>query len=224
MPDEILDSQDGSHTILSEKFGVSYHSKYGAITESNHVFLEAGLKYLFKQNYKEIKILEMGFGTGLNALLTYQFALSNSLNINYHTFEKYPLESSIYSQLNYLEKLQLYNLEKDFKRMHECNTDEEQIMHSYFTFTKYIEDILSATLPVSVDLIYYDAFAPNSQSELWEEDILSRLYESLNTGGVLTTYCAKGSFKRAMKSVGFTLDSIPGPHGKREMTRGIKMN
>ncbi len=222
MPDEIFDSEDGSHSILSDQFGVSYHSKYGAIAESQHVFIDAGLSYQQNKNVKEIRILEMGFGTGLNALMAYNYALSNTLSIDYFTFEKFPLAKAIYSKLNYLKQLSVPHLEQEFELMHTSLSKETVSISERFTFTKYLEDIITSDLPQGIDIIFFDAFAPNSQPELWDEKLLSRLYDSLNSEGILTTYCAKGSFKRALKSVGFTLDSIPGPHGKREMTRAIK--
>lgn len=222
MPNELFVSQDGSHSLISDKFGVSYHSKYGAIAESQHVFIEAGLKYQLNRGKQTLKVLEMGFGTGLNALMTYQFTLNNTLKIDYHTFEKYPILLELSDELNYTEQLDANHLKQDFKKMHAASSISTISLTDKFKFTKYIEDILTAELPSSLDVIYYDAFAPNAQVELWEEGILSKLFQALSPQGILTTYCAKGSFKRAMKSVGFTLDSIPGPHGKREMTRGIK--
>ena len=222
MQDEIFISEDGSHSIQSDRFGVSYHSKYGAIAETQHVFIDAGLAYMHLENTKALRVLEMGFGTGLNALMAYQYALSNTLSTAYFTFEKYPLAEATYSKLNYLQLLSLEDHTADFNLMHSCVSGEPTKISDLFTFTKHIDDILTSDLPDDIDVIFFDAFAPNSQAELWEEPLLSRLYNALNNGGILTTYCAKGSFKRALKSVGFTLDSIPGPHGKREMTRAIK--
>jgi tRNA U34 5-methylaminomethyl-2-thiouridine-forming methyltransferase MnmC len=217
--DKLVLSQDGSHTIISERFGVSYHSKFGSIQETQIVFIDAGLDYIVSRGYREISILEMGFGTGLNALMTYQSI--KGININYHTIEAYPINENQYSQLNYPTVLSLTEKQsKDFIRMHEAQSGDKISISDHFEFTKHIIKIEDFKTTKKFDIIYYDAFAPTSQEELWTPELMAKLYAMCNPGAVLVTYCAKGSFKRALKSAGFKVEALEGPEGKREMTRG----
>lgn len=217
---KILPSEDGSHTLLSEQFGVTYHSTHGAIQETQTVFIDAGLQYQIDQGLQEINILEMGFGTGLNAIMTYQYLQDKDTQVNYHTIEAYPISLEMAQQLNYPTLLSLNeNQQEDFYSMHE-NTEGN---FHHFNFKKSITQLQEISLaPNQYDIIYFDAFAPSSQEELWTEDIMQKLYNTAREGGVLVTYCAKGVFKRRLKSVGFTVEGLPGPKGKREMTRAIK--
>jgi tRNA U34 5-methylaminomethyl-2-thiouridine-forming methyltransferase MnmC len=228
MTNELFLTQDGSHSLLSSEFGVSYHSKYGAIGESQHIFIDAGLDfYLNQHDMKPVRIFEMGFGTGLNALMTYKESLQKEIEkeikIDYHTIEKQPISSDTLSKLNYLSALEINEHSSAFEQMHKSPSREEVKLSEHFRFTKIIGNLKEEKLPQKVDVIYFDAFAPNSQPELWDDTIMHKLYSILNDNGILVTYCAKGSFKRTLKAVGFKLDSIPGPHGKREMTRAIKI-
>ena len=217
--DKLVFSQDGSHTIISERFGVSYHSKFGSIQETQTVFIDAGLDYIVSRGYREINILEMGFGTGLNALMTYQSI--KGININYHTLEAYPIIEAQYSQLNYPTVLSLTETQtEDFMKMHKAPPGAKIAISEYFDFTKHIVKIEDFTTAEKFDIIYYDAFAPTSQEELWTPELMAKLYDMCNPGAVLVTYCAKGSFKRALRSAGFTVEALDGPEGKREMTRG----
>jgi tRNA U34 5-methylaminomethyl-2-thiouridine-forming methyltransferase MnmC len=220
--DDIILSQDGSHTILSQKFGVSYHSKYGAIQETQTVFIDAGLKYIEAKGQKDISILEMGFGTGLNALMTL-LQLNPKNSIDYHTIEAYPLVEDQYLQLNYPEILALDKATKEaFISMHSSQSGSLNKLSDQFTFTKYLQKIEDFITDKKFDIIYYDAFAPTSQEELWTLEMMSKLSNMCNPGAVLVTYCAKGSFKRTLKGAGFTIEAINGPIGKREMTRAHK--
>ncbi len=217
--DKLVLSQDGSHTIISERFGVSYHSKFGSMQETQTVFIDAGLDYIVSRGYREINILEMGFGTGLNALMTYQSI--KGISINYHTIEAYPIAENQYSQLNYPSVLSLTEKQsKDFIRMHEAQSGDNISISDHFEFTKHIIKIENFKTTKKFDIIYYDAFAPTSQEELWTPELMAKLYDMCNPGAVLVTYCAKGSFKRALRSAGFTVEALDGPEGKREMTRG----
>ena len=212
-------SQDGSHTVLSEKFGVSYHSKYGAIQETQTVFIDAGLKYKEDQGKERISILEMGFGTGLNALMTYLQVEPDS-ELDYHTLEAFPLSVEDYTQLNYPEILKLSTEEKRiFHKMHAMDSGQKLNIGDHFAFTKYITKLEDFTTDHSFDIIYYDAFAPSAQEELWTEDMMHKLASFCNPSAVLVTYCAKGSFKRALRAAGFAVEGLSGPIGKREMTR-----
>lgn len=217
--DNLVLSQDGSHTVISEKFGVSYHSKYGAIQETQTVFIDAGLRFQEERDYSRISILEMGFGTGLNAAMTMLQAKS-SIQIDYTTIEAYPLSEAQYSNLNYPDVLHMDDIQsKAFLKMHQSDSNSPIQLNDSFRFTKYLEKLEIFSTQHSFDIIYYDAFAPSSQEELWSQDMMTKLYHMCNDGAVLVTYCAKGSFKRALKGAGFEVEGIPGPIGKREMTR-----
>lgn len=220
-PDEIFETQDGSHSILSNKYGVSYHSKYGAIRESRHVFIETGLYHKALQQ-KNLAVLELGFGTGLNALLTFQEALQHQWTVYYEAVEAYPIEAAQASQLNYPSLLKEDRLQSVFDTMHQSNWEEKQLLSTYFTFRKTRKTFQTIDYQQEFDIIYFDAFAPNAQPELWELPMIQKLYQALREEGVLVTYCAKGSVKRAFKEVGFLVEALPGPPGKREMTRCTK--
>ena len=220
--DDIFLSQDGSHTLVSKIFGVSYHSKYGARQETQTVFIDAGLRYQENQGLDSISILEMGFGTGLNAIMTLIQAKPD-VHIRYHTIEAYPLVESQYSQLNYPEVLNLdVNSKEAFLKMHKSSSGETLELNDTFLFTKYLHKIEQFETDCKFDIVYYDAFAPSSQEELWTLEMMMKISELCNQGAALVTYCAKGSFKRALKAAGFNVEGLDGPIGKREMTRAIK--
>ena len=221
--DDLILSQDGSHTVVvSDRFGVSYHSKYGAVQETQTVFIDAGLRFQVEQNKDDLSILEMGFGTGLNALMTL-IQVNGNIRIDYTTIEAYPLIAKQYHKLNYPDILKLDNPSREaFLKMHSCNSGVRTIINEQFIFTKFIQKIEDFSSSSKFDVIYYDAFAPSSQEELWSEEMMSKIYEFCNPGAVLVTYCAKGSFKRALKSTGFSVEGLDGPIGKREMTRAHK--
>lgn len=221
MTNKITLSQDGSHTLISEKFGVSYHSKYGAIEESNTVFIDACLRYLAEEkSQKTISIFEMGLGTGLNALLTYQYAIKHGVNVFYTAVEAYPITIEQAAELNYPTLLDLDA--SILHQIHGASSGEAIDLAPEFTITKIIGKLQDVSIVDQIDGIYYDAFAPNSQPELWTEETMTQLHGMLVEGGIITTYCAKGSFKRALKAAGFEVQGLPGPTGKREMTRGVK--
>ena len=218
-----LDTQDGSHTLLSEKFGVSYHSKYGAIQESRHVFIEAGL-HLKLPVQKHIRILEMGFGTGLNALLSAAAIADRDNSISYHTVDAYPISPEEAETLNYPDLLAPYFAEAKtfFRQMHTLPWGEEQQLGSNFSLLKLQQKLEEVDLDGPYDLIYFDAFAPSAQPELWSAEVLEKVVASMAPKAVFVTYCAKGVVKRTLRDLGLTVEGIPGPPGKREMTRAIK--
>ena len=216
----IITTEDGSHSLESTQFGVTYHSVHGAIQESQIVFIEAALQYQATQK-KTLKILEIGFGTGLNAFMTYLEGQKEQLNIDYVGVEAYPIESNMLEQLNYPSELQATTEKELFLAMHKTTTAPTQLAPN-FNFLQQRSKFEDLDYQAYFDIIYYDAFAPNAQPELWEEPMLMRMYDALQSGGVLTTYCAKGAFKRSLKKIGFTVEALPGPKGKREMTRAIK--
>jgi len=216
-------TEDNSHTLMSGQFGVTYHSTHGAIQESQHVFIDAGLQFIIDKNTANnhtLNILEMGFGTGLNALLTYLYAEKHALYINYTSIEKYPISESEWKALNYCTLLGCP--QTLFDTMHQ--TTARTSFSEHFTLEVLHSDIQNAALPNNhFNIIYYDAFAPDDQPELWTTEVFQKLYTCLATGGVLTTYCAKGQVRRNLQSAGFTVQRIPGPPFKREMISALKL-
>lgn len=216
--DKIFITDDGSHSMFSEKHGVSYHSKYGAIQETEHVFINAAFRH--KLPTASLSILDIGFGTGLNAYMTLLASKKEKVKISYRAIEAYPISKEEVLQLNYPELLNQPS--PLFHKLHHSNWDQDHIISDYFIFQKNQKRFEDLDFNNQFDIIYFDAFAPNAQPELWEESILQSMYDALKSNGVLTTYCAKGVVKRTLKKVGFTIEAIPGPPRKREMTRAIK--
>ncbi len=218
-PPEIIITQDGSSSVMCGIHGVTYHSKYGAIQESKHVFINAALLPQLRVK-NSISILEMGFGTGLNTLLTLQNTDKNK--VFYTTLESNPLVEKDWKKLNYPSLIDS-KLEKDFQQIHQSNWGVKSTINSNFELLKLNTNLEDWAPTDKYDIIYFDAFAPTSQPELWTKEIFQKLFNTLHPNGVLVTYCAKGVVKRTLKEVGFTVESIPGPPGKREMTRGIRV-
>lgn len=219
MKREIIKTLDGSTTIHLVDWNESYHSKNGAIQEAYHVFIKNGLSLIEE---KSISILEIGFGTGLNAFITLLEAQKNELCIDYTGIEAYPVAEAEAFAMNYLEELKANEFEPEFKKMHQCNWDEKIVFNSNFSLTKrnqFFQDIQDKN---SFDLIYFDAFGYQVQPELWSTEIFKTMYESLKDKGILVTYAARGVIKRSMQEVGFTVHKVPGPPGKREMMIGFK--
>ncbi len=227
MKPELLLTKDGSHTIIVPHNGLTYHSVHGAITESRHVFIEAGLAYVFSKFCAKpnvcINVFEMGFGTGLNALLTLQKGATENTPIHYTTVELYPLQTEEIKRLNYIELLNDETLSQSLFLLHSCSWNEDVMITPLFALHKQQASLLNVSFNTHFHLIYFDAFAPNAQPELWEADVFRKLYNALVSGGVLVTYCSKGNVRRALQSVGFTVEKLPGPPGKREMIRAIKL-
>ena len=217
---KIFLTDDGSHSLMSETFGDSYHSKFGAIQESQHVFIDAALNYQTAKGQTYLTILEIGFGTGLNALMTYREATKQNLKVYYTTFEKYPLSIEQSNDLNYAEQLGISP--SVLQTLHGCSWGEDVALNAHFVVNKQEKDCQSINLQNFADIVYFDAFAPQIQPELWEQAFLQKIFDALKPNGVLTTYCAKGAVKRALKAVGFDIESLEGFVGKREMTRAIK--
>ncbi len=217
---EITSTGDGSSTLFHPAMNEHYHSTNGAVQESMHVFISAGLNAIRSKN---IAILEMGFGTGLNTLLT----LMNCQNFNsvsYHAVEKYPLKRELVNQLNYETFLGLSeDLKNDFMNMHRLPWDSTLALRDNFVLHKTEIDFTEYSPSEAFDLIYYDAFAPEVQPELWEESIFVKLFHALKPEGILVTYCAKGEVRRRMQHAGFNVERLPGPPGKREMIRAVRL-
>ena len=218
MNNSIILTDDGSNSLFNNDINESYHSKHGAINESQHIFINYGLQYICK---KEIKIFEVGFGTGLNALLSFLYSKNKKIRIDYQTIEKFPLEKSDYSTLNFSE---LLNIKKNiFTNLHKSKWESKSEISDLFSITKYAKDLNNFNHKCYYDLIYFDAFSPEKQPELWSENIFKSLYNNLNYNGILITYCAKGAIKRKLKKIGFQVFALPGPNGKREITQARKI-
>ncbi len=214
----IITTKDGSHTIQVEGSGITYHSIHGAIQESMHVFIHAALNKWKELNSSanEVRIFEMGFGTGLNALLT---ALHAHMNVHYTSIEKFPLDNLSFKALNYG---QLAGNENLFIELHEARWDQHTAINKNFSIEKVKGELQSEDITSKFDVIYFDAFAPTAQPELWTDEVFQKMYSILNAGGLLVTYCSKGDVQRAMKRSGFRIEKIQGPPGKREMVRAYK--
>lgn len=219
MQSKIIVTADNSKTLLIPELNETYHSTNGALTEAIHVFQNAGIDHADKDT---LHIFEMGFGTGLNAILTYKKALNEGLTINYDCIEAYPVTLEQANQMDYLDQ-KLVGEVNAFQSMHQAENNTTCQLDKNFAFTKTIAKIQDHVLPQNTyDILFFDAFGPKVQEELWKIDILSKLYNSLKSGGFLVTYCAQGAFKRTLKEIGFLVECIPGPPGKREMTRAYK--
>ncbi len=220
VPDLVM-TQDGSFTLFSKQHGVTYHSRYGAIQESNHVFIDSGFLPVTKEK-DTISIIEIGFGTGLNVLLTWKNKeVKKNLTIKYHSFDIFPLPESILNACVYRELLNIPTYVSD--QILKSSWDIDVQVDEQFSLKKICKDILKENLPSNFyDVVYFDAFSPESQPELWSTFIFEKLFVAMQQGGILVTYCAKGEVKRTLKKIGFTLESLPGPPGKREMTRATK--
>lgn len=222
---EIIETEDGSHTLFSKTFNEIYHSRRGAIEESLHVFIDAGLKYLLPQK-STINILEVGFGTGLNALLSTLEVQNLTHEVKYFGVEPFPVPAEITQQLNYEQLIEQTDAQVLYEKLHLCPWNSWEDITANFQLYKAqttIEqafDSLSTTEIPTFDLVYFDAFAPSKHPEIWNLEVLQNIRQQLATDAILVTYCAKGQFKRDLKTAGFELESLPGPHFKREMTRG----
>lgn len=212
---EIETTADGSHTLYFPEMDEHYHSVNGAMQESEHVYLNAGLNHWLTENKEATKVhvLELGFGTGLNAMLTNRLAEEKQISVLYTTLEKYPLSETIYSKLNYGHSCSL---------LHQAAWNLPQEINPFFTLHKIEADFNDYSFPGRYDLVFYDAFAPDKQEDVWNQAIFNKLFEAMNPQGAMTTYCAKGSVRRMMQDAGFIVERIPGPPGKREMLRATK--
>lgn len=219
---QILLTRDGSPTLLDPVYQSSYHSIHGAIQESKHVFISAGLRYLLsKTDRKHISIFEMGFGTGLNALLTMEYISQNkNISIHYTGIELHPLSKSCWMQLHYDTAIDSIL----FEAIHQAPWDEVIPISPKFTLVKKLLDLTEHNPGKNlVELVYYDAFGPGVQPDLWSEATLKKMVDLLVPGGIFVTYCAKGEVRRTLSRLGLQMERLPGPPGKREMLRGIKI-
>ncbi len=218
----IIPTLDGSKTVSLSESKECFHSVNGAYNESMHIFIDNGLLYKAKE-LTEINVLEVGMGTGLNVLLTIREAIEKKLKINYTAYELYPLSLTEISKLNYLSIVKFPDSNNYFRIIHEYPFFEKNSVCKDFNLLKMYEDVCSANFPSKAfDLIYFDAFSPAIQPELWSEDIFRKLFLSMKNNGVLLTYSCKGTVKRNLVAAGFNIEKLPGPLGKREILRARK--
>ncbi len=220
MKREILQTLDGSTTIHLPDWNESYHSKHGAIQEAYHVFIKNGLS-LFQD--KPISILEIGFGTALNAFITFLESQKSLQTIDYVGVEAYPISEKEVLQMNYVAELNAESEKNSFELMHQSNWEEKILIAPNFTLTKKKQFFDEISDENQFDLIYFDAFGYRVQPELWSTEIFEKMYKALKVNGVLVTYAARGVVKRSMIEVGFTVEKLAGPPGKREMFRATKL-
>lgn len=215
----LLLTADGSHTLYDEELDETYHSRHGAVQESLHVFIRNGLEFALARGLQEIKVLEIGFGTGLNAWLTLQVAMTKNVSIRYTSLEPFALTESLWSNLNYVST----ERQEDFARLHQCEWNKPVHLHDQFELTKMNTSLQEASLPAShFDVVYFDAFAPDKQPELWTYDMLAKTCNALDRSGVWVTYSAKGEVRRNLQQCGMVVDKLAGPPGKKHMLRAVK--
>lgn len=215
----IIETADGSKTIYLADLDETYHSSHGALQEARHVFIQHGFHFV---EGDELVVFEMGFGTGLNALLTRKEAEETGRAIHYLGIEAYPVEEAIWKEMDYPDLLG-ENWQGAYQELHTATWGQAVPLSETFTLHKLHEKIeVYEPQPEQVDLIYFDAFGPRAQGDMWTPSVLEKMYRMLRPGGVLVTYCAMGQFKRDLKALGFHVEALPGPPGKREMTRAIK--
>jgi tRNA U34 5-methylaminomethyl-2-thiouridine-forming methyltransferase MnmC len=230
MKREILITSDGSTTIHLPDWSENYHSKHGAIQEAYHVFIKSGFDKVLDtislkstSILKDISILEIGFGTGLNAFITFLEGIKIQKKIEYVGVEAYPVIADEVQKLNYVSELKATAHQAIFDEMHTITWDDKHQISDYFTLTKRKQFFSEIEDENTFNLIYFDAFGAEHQPELWTEAIFLKMHKALKKEGVLVTYCAKGSVRRAMQAVGFTVERLAGPPGKREMLRATKI-
>jgi tRNA U34 5-methylaminomethyl-2-thiouridine-forming methyltransferase MnmC len=219
---EVITTKDGSSSLYLPHINETYHSTHGALTESQYIYIDKGINYLVERGETALNIFEVGFGTGLNAILTYIYWNKHSnIKVNYTTIEKFPLSDGVVNQLSFAGITDNDEVSEIFSQLHNLEWSVRKEINKGFTFIKYQQDIESFKGNKHYNIIYYDAFAPSRQPEMWELHILEKVKSLLTPNGVLITYCAQGQFKRNLKQLGFELDSLRGPQGKTEITRAI---
>lgn len=228
---QIIRTEDGSDTLYSDVAGQTYHSTHGAIQESRWIFIDRGLKYFVeRREHRPVSVLEIGFGTGLNALLAERFSAENDVGVEFSTIELFPLDREILSRLNYGQETAASEI---FDKIHTAEWSGQLVpVTERFTIRKFRSEIVETVRRMSAsqewrehfDVIMFDAFSPDAQPDLWQPEIFENLHIVTASGGVLTTYCAKGSVRRAMQAARFDVERLPGPPGKREILRGTKHN
>ena len=221
---DIILTNDGSHSLYNKDLDETYHSRHGAIQESEYVYIKQGLDFIAKScDTGTINIFELGFGTGSNFLLTINYLTSHAdVCVNYTTIEKYPLSPSLIQKLRYSD----YSLDKQalalYIKGHELDWNVKHNLDERLDFTKIHGDIHEYRPEAGIHLVYYDAFAPSKQQDIWDESILTKIVSSMAIGGILVTYCSQGAFKRNLKALGMEVSTLEGPPFKKEMVRAVK--
>jgi tRNA U34 5-methylaminomethyl-2-thiouridine-forming methyltransferase MnmC len=218
---QIFKTGDNSHTLYNTELDETYHSRNGALEESRYVFIEKGLHFVASLTTQPIHVLEVGFGTGLNAILTLEYAVKHGISVNYHAIETTPLTNEIIESLDYTKFFNEHTAAL-FTQMHQAPWNEPIQMTSEFNLNKHHQRIQEFIPSKSFNLIYFDAFAPDKQPEMWQPDILQSMYDCLNDRGTWITYSSKGELKRNLRAIGFTVERLPGPPRKRHMLRATK--
>jgi tRNA U34 5-methylaminomethyl-2-thiouridine-forming methyltransferase MnmC len=220
---KVIITADGSSSIYMESLNEHYHSIHGAIGESQHIFIQSGLRSDNLQQMQTLSILEIGFGTGLNALLTYLAAQETKQKINYVAIEPCPLSNEEWKALNYINILSYPQTDSVFECIHTAEWERDKYISDSFIICKHKISALEITLPDNkFDLVYFDAFSPDVQPELWTDILFTKIFNAMRPDGVLVTYSTKGIVKRTLKEVGFQIEKLQGPAGKREILRGFK--
>lgn len=209
----VVETTDGSQTLSIDGGIEHYHSTNGAIAEALHVYIDAGLAPFAG---REVNVFEVGFGTGLNAMLAYQFAVCNATKVNYTSVERYPLPLNIVEKLTYPEQVEL-DREKYFNALHSAPWNSMVELDPCFTLQKVEVDLVEYSPSAEIDVVFFDAFAPDLQPQLWSLQVFERIYKTMNAGGVLVTYSSKGFVKNNLRESGFNVKRLPGPKGKRHM-------
>ncbi len=216
---KIIRTEDGSQSLYNEELNETYHSTKGAQSESDYVFLDKALSYWIEtkstNHQSPITILEVGFGTGLNAWLTWKWAEEKKRSVHFYSLEPFPIPEEVWSKMDLISDTQ-------FSELHRAEWNEEVSFGEYFRLEKQTIGLEQLDKQESFEVIYFDAFAPSKQPEVWAIENLKRCFDSLKPGGNLTTYCAQGQFKRNLAEVGFQVEVLPGAMGKKEMVRGIR--
>lgn len=216
----VIETGDGSHSLLDTSLNETYHSTHGALQESRHVFVHHGFHSSSSVRAGEpVRILEIGFGTGLNALLTLLEANQLSRPVAYESWEKHPLQPSVWQQLNYGDRV---GDRSAYELINRAPWNTRTSLSSYLELFKRTRDLLTDPIENEFDLVYYDAFAPSRQPEMWTLDVLRKITQAIRPGGSWVSYCAKGQVKRDLASLGMKVEVLPGPPGKKEMTRATR--
>ncbi len=218
----LVTTDDGSHSFYLPTLDEHYHSTHGALQESLHVFIGSGYGAAARLPRPALRVLEVGFGTGLNALLTWERSRSAPLRVAYTALEPYPLDEQCVRGLNYPEQLPEAGARVAFETIHRCGWEMPQQIDGHFSLLKLRCCFSDFEPEGDFDLVYHDAFSPAVQPELWTRDVFAKLAGCMSPGAVLVTYCAKGEVRRHLRSVGLTVERLPGPPGKREMTRATQ--
>ncbi len=217
---QLIQTDDGSQTLLNTNIDSTYHSLHGALTETDHVFIKSGLEQILANQNDNLAILEMGFGTGLNALATAVHVTDKKVEVDYHSLEMFPVPKEIWSQYHLPDKLA--DQQPLLEAMHAAPWNKKVKVADNFNLYKHNVSLLDFSPEEKFNLVYFDAFEPAKQPELWTEKVFGKIFDWMLPNGILTTYCCKGDVRRAMIKVGFEVERIPGPPGKREMIRAKK--